>query len=111
MTETGKVISKTSVEHIVRDDYIGANTKLMIDHFTLTLEHNLNDENFRIDGEDNGPIPYMEDIEFEDDGVSGVERDPDLTPTADEYGNMLIGDRLEADDEEAVDKYLLEETG
>jgi hypothetical protein len=93
MTETGKIISKTSVEHVVRDDFIGADTKLMIYHFTLTLEHNLNDENFRIDGDDNGPIPYMEDIEFEDDGMDGVERDPDLTPTADEYGDMHVDRR------------------
>jgi hypothetical protein len=38
ITESGKIISKTSVEHVTRDDYLQADKKQEIENFNQTLE-------------------------------------------------------------------------
>jgi hypothetical protein len=85
-----------------------------ISDFNAKLNDNLSDENFHIEGDGNYESLYMQDIDDERDENPGVVRDPGLdptdnpvnVPTNEEYGDMLIDERPEADDEEAVDKYL-----
>jgi hypothetical protein len=48
ITESGKVISKTSVEHVTRDDYLQADKKLEIETFNEQLAASLDDANFII---------------------------------------------------------------
>ena len=111
ITESGKIISKTSVEHVIRDDYVDPERKTLIDHFNATLTRNLDDEGFEIEGDGSYKSFRTLDYDFDDDHElnSGVLRDPNLTPTEDEYGDMLTDERPEADDEEAIDKYLTAE--
>jgi hypothetical protein len=74
ITESGKIISKTSVEHVIRDDYLQADKRKEIDDFTLRLEASLDDANFVIDGEGEfDSFLYLQDID--DDLNSGVRRD------------------------------------
>jgi hypothetical protein len=51
ITESGEIISKTSVEHVIHHDYIDQEKKKMIDEFNATLTRNLDDENFQIEGD------------------------------------------------------------
>jgi Reverse transcriptase (RNA-dependent DNA polymerase) len=106
ITEGGKIISKTSVEHVTRDDYLQVDKKAEIDEFNERLEESLNDENFVVEGEGEFDSMYLEDID--DDTNAGVIREEDLhsTPSVDDYGDMHVDDRPEDDDEEAIDKYL-----
>jgi hypothetical protein len=45
ITESGKIISKTSVKHVIRDDYLQADKWKEIDDFNLRLEASLDDAN------------------------------------------------------------------
>jgi hypothetical protein len=51
IAESGKIISKTSVEHVIHHDYIDQEKKMMINEFNTTLTRNLDDENFQIEGD------------------------------------------------------------
>jgi hypothetical protein len=50
ITESGKVISKKSVEHVVRDDYLQADPKLHIKTVDAQLPASLDDATFIVDG-------------------------------------------------------------
>jgi hypothetical protein len=105
ITESGKIISKTSVEHVTRDDYLQVEIKAEIDRFNRRIEESLDDANFVVDGEGEFDSMYLEDIEDEDH--LGIRHANDLnTPTAAEYDDMHTDDRPDDDDEEAIDKYL-----
>jgi hypothetical protein len=105
ITESGKIISKTSVEHVTRDDYLQADKKAEIDEFNQRQENSLDDANFAVEGEGEFESMYLEDTD--DDTNPGVTREEDRnTPSVEEYGDMNIDERPEADDEEAVDAYL-----
>ena len=105
ITESGKIISKTSVEHVTRDDYLQAEIKAEIDWFNHRIEESLDNASFMVDGEGEFDSMYLEDIEDEDH--LGIRHANDLnTPTAVEYDDMHTDDRPDDDDEEAIDKYL-----
>jgi hypothetical protein len=106
ITESGKVISKTSVEHVIRNDYLCVDTKLEIETFNTQLTASLDDANFIVDGEGEFDSLYLQDID--DDLHSGIRRAEDeTTPTPADYGDMHTDDQPdEDDDEEAVDNYL-----
>ena len=105
ITESGKIISKTSVEHVTRDDYLQADKKKEIESFNSKLEERLDDANFMVEGEGEFDSMYLEDID--DDENAGIAHgDEDTTPTAEDYDDMHTDERPDADDEEAIDKYL-----
>jgi hypothetical protein len=63
IAESGKIISKTSVEHVIRDDYLLADKRKEIDDFNLRLEASLEDDaNFVVDGEGEFDSLYLQDI-------------------------------------------------
>ena len=105
ITENGKIISKTSVEHVTRDDYLQAEIKTEINRFNCWIEESLDDANFIVDDEGEFDSMYLEDTE--DTDHLGICQANDLnTPTATEYDDMHTDDRPNDDDEEAIDKYL-----
>ena len=63
ITESGKIISKTSVEHVTRDDYLQTDKKAEIDEFNRKLEESLDDANFAIEGEGEFDSMYLDDID------------------------------------------------
>jgi hypothetical protein len=107
ITESGKIISKMSVEHVViRDDYLQADKQKEIGDFNLRLEASLDDANFVVDGEGEFDIFYLQQ-DIDDDLNSGVRHEEDeTTPSSEDYGDMHTDERPEDDDKEAVDKYL-----
>jgi Reverse transcriptase (RNA-dependent DNA polymerase) len=105
ITESGKIIAKTSVEHVTRSDYLEADKKADIDKFNQQLEESLSDENFIIEGEGEFESMYLDDIDDDENHGVVYMNDKD-TPNPEEYDDMHIGDRPEEDDEEAIDQYL-----
>ena len=104
--DSGKVISKISVEHVTHDDsYLQDDTKTQIDQFNQRLEESLDDANFAIDGKGEFKSMYLEDVD-DDDNPDIHCRDDLNTPTNNEYDDMILEARPEDDNEEAVDKYL-----
>jgi hypothetical protein len=92
ITKSGKVISKTSVEHVTRDDYLQADKKVEIETFNAQLAASLDDANFIIDGEGEFDSLYLQDID--DDIHSGIRREDEdeTTPTPEDYGDMHTDD-------------------
>ena len=105
ITESGKLISKTSVEHVTCDDMLVPGTKQQINIFNAKPEERLDDTSFMVDGVSGFDSAYLDDIK-DDQENPGVVSDRGITPTDEDYGDMITGERPEADDEEAVDKYL-----
>ena len=89
ITESGKIISKTSVEHVTRDDYLQVDQKAVIDAFNTRLEESLDDAHFAVDGEGDFDSMYLDDID--NDLNSGVTHpDDQMTPSTMDYGDMNI---------------------
>jgi hypothetical protein len=105
ITKSGKIISKTSVEHVTCDDYLQADKKKEIEAFNCTLETSLDDANFIVDGDGEFDSLYLQDIDDNSYNL-GVQHDndDDTTPPQADYGDMNTEERPEDDDEEAVDK-------
>ena len=105
ITESGKLISKTSVEHVTRNDMLSSVPKQQNDTLNTKLEEQLDNKNFMVDIVAGFGSAYLDDVN-DDHENPGVVSDQGITPTDDDYGDMITGERAEADDEEAVDKYL-----
>ena len=65
----------------------------------------MDDTNFMVDGLVGFNSAYLDDVNDDNENPGGVS-DRGITPTDEYYGDMIIGERPEADDEEAMDKYL-----
>jgi hypothetical protein len=99
------VRSKSSVEHVTRDDYLQTGKKAEIDEFNQKLDESLANANFAIKGEGGFDSMYLDDIN--DDMNPGVTCEDDRnTPSKLDYGDMLTNERPDDEYEEAVDKYL-----
>ena len=88
LLQSGKVISRTTVQHVVRDDYLNDDVKSEIERFDQTVKERMSDQNFTL-ADPNGF--YIQD-KPEDMPASTVTR-------ADEdYGNMNLPETPDADD-------------
>ena len=105
VAESGRVISRTSVQHVVREDYLDPRTREDIERFDKEMQERLDDTNFFTD-EAGGAVFYLEDEDGNLDEHRGIQRGE--APADEEYGDMIVDEVPEADDldEEAIDKYL-----
>jgi Reverse transcriptase (RNA-dependent DNA polymerase) len=96
---SGKVIARTTVQHVTREDMVNDDVRRLVDEFDRDVEERLNDQAFMAQDPD---VTFF--LQDEIDDVSGVTN----TPADDEYGDMITPEALEADDmsEEIMDKYL-----
>ncbi|KAI2501062.1 Reverse transcriptase (RNA-dependent DNA polymerase) [Fragilaria crotonensis] len=94
-----KVIARTTVQHVVREDYLNDDIRREIERFDQVVNERLSDQNFMAEGHDGF---YIQD-ELTDTATS-------VTPIPDDVndGEMPFPDSLEADDidDELLDKYL-----
>jgi hypothetical protein len=99
LLESGKVIARTTVQHVVRDDYLNDDIRREIERFDELVDKQLSDQNFIADARDGGF--YIQD-ELTDTATSVAPVD------AADDGDMPFPDSLEADDidDELLDKYL-----
>ena len=91
ITETGKIISKTSVEHVTRDDYLQTDKRAEIEEFNRRLEESLDDANFVIEGEGEFESMYLDDIEEDENPGVAYMYDAN-TPSPEDYDDMLTAD-------------------
>ena len=102
ITESGKLVSKTLVEHVIHDDYLNPEIKKQIDEFNDKIDKRLDDTKFLLED-----IPHSVDLDYDNENHNhGVITNHGITPSDDEYGDILTNVRTEADKEEAIDKYL-----
>jgi hypothetical protein len=106
LTNSGKVISSTTVQHVTQENMDEAATKLKVETFNQEVNTRLDDTNFQ-SNDMPGTSPYLEDIllkeEEETVGTSGI-----IPPDA-EYADMMEDNRMDADDfadSEEMDKYI-----
>jgi hypothetical protein len=74
-----------------------------VKEFEKKLGECLDDSNFILQGEDNVDLKMLEDLD--DEGI-GTMMEDGITPMEEEYDGMIVEERPEADDEEALDRYL-----
>jgi hypothetical protein len=97
LLESGKVIARATVQHIVRDDYLNDDVKCNFESFNQSVEEQLSDQKFMADPAEGF---YIQDKP--DKVPNGIAR------TEEDYGDMIIPDTLDADDinDDVIDKYL-----
>jgi hypothetical protein len=91
------------VEHVTCDDYLNEDTKAKVKEIEKKHGECLDDSNFILQGEDNVDLKMLEDLD--DEGI-GVVMEDGITPMEEEYDGMIVEECPEANDEEALDKYL-----
>ena len=74
-------------------------TKAKVKDFEKKLRECLDDSNFILQGEDGVDLKMLEDLN--DEGIGAMVEDG-ITPTKEEYDDMIVGECPEADDEEAI---------
>jgi hypothetical protein len=82
---------------------LNEDTKAKVKDIEKKLREHLDDSNFILQGEDGVYLKMLEDLDNE--GIGAMVED-EITPTKEEYDDMIVEECPEADDEEAVDKYL-----
>ena len=104
INETGKLVSNTLVEQIKRDDYLKPEIKSRINDFNKKLSEGLDDENFQLNEDVDGKFDFiLPDEDFIEN--LGVLYDISVTPTDEEYDNMIVEGRPD-EKEEVIDKYI-----
>ena len=84
---------------------IASGTNQQIDIFNTKLEEQLDGTSFMVDGVAGFDSAYLDDIKDDQENPSIV-LDQWITPNDEDYGDMIAGERPEADGEEVADKYL-----
>ncbi len=90
VTDTGKLVLNSSVQHVTRDDYLQEDIKKQIDEFNKKLEERLNDKNFLLFNEGFQGM-YIEDLM---ESHSGVIHEEANTPGDEDYGDnaeLILG--------------------
>ena len=71
LLESGKIIARTTVRHVVRGDYLNDDVKVKLDRFDHLVDDRLSDRNFGLDE------PHDFYIQDKPDDGSGAIRDGD----------------------------------
>ena len=108
ITESGKLVSKTSVEHVTQEDWANESKRKQIQEFDIKIAARLNDENFMIPGDMQYHRQYLDITDDDDNEITTTAAAEANTPSDAEYGDMIVDDIVDADDD-AVDKYLTAE--
>jgi hypothetical protein len=86
--ESGKLIANTSVQHVIRDEYLNPDIKLQIDKFNTNLVERLDDTNFTINNDTTKPLDIY-DVDNNDD-QSWNENDDNNMPDAEDLNAEII---------------------
>ena len=89
--------------HTLKDDFLKPECKKEIDEFDEKLKARLDDSNFQIEMPEGLDLYKLPDVSLP---AELDNRDESKIPSDDEYGDMLVDERPEDDDEDAIDKYI-----
>ena len=105
ITEGGQIVSKSSVQLVIKDDFLSPNVKETTEKFNRKLVERLNDGNQRVELPEGAEKYRLTDVplpdELECDG-----RDERNMPNDEEHGDMLVDEHPDDDEEEVIDKHL-----
>ena len=104
LTKSGKVIARTTVQHVTDDDMLKPEIAEKVKQFKLIVEERLDDRNFT-DTEGKGPgyLEDMEDLESEEERRGRI----GIVPSDEEYGDMVVEETKDADAHgEGHDEYI-----
>ena len=109
ITDSGKLISKSSVEHVICDDYLNEDKKKEINNFNRKAKLNdlLNVKNFMLKGNGKFQSMYLEDIDNNPVFNPSIAY-PGVELTAEDYGDMVTKEWPDEDnlDNEVIEKYI-----
>jgi hypothetical protein len=105
VTDTGKLVSNSFVQHVTRDHYLQEDIKKQINEFNKKLKERLNDKNFLLFNKGFQGM-YIEDIEDLMESHSSVVHEEANTPSDKDYRKNYPPKPPEDDDKEAINKYL-----
>jgi hypothetical protein len=89
---------------VTHNDYLNEDTKAKVKEFEKKLREHLDDSsNFILQGQDDVNLKMLEDLDNKGIGTMIEDR---ITPTEEEYDDMIVEECPEANDKEALDKYL-----
>ena len=89
ITETGKIVSKTSVKHVTRYDYLKLDIESRVDDFNKKLADNLDDRHFQV----NSDVDVKFDLILPDKDISknpGVNYANGVAPMYEDYDGMIF---------------------
>ena len=98
LTESGKVISCSTVQHVIASEQQSPTIKSMIDQFNSNVHSRLDDISFTDDTIQHSS-PYIQDIPIEDT----AEISKGIIPSDEDYGDMVIKDIPQPDTDVAED--------
>ena len=90
--ESGNLIANTSVQHVIRDDYMNPDIKQQIDRFNTNLANRLDDTNFTVNNETTKPLDIYD-----------VDPADDQPWNENDTNNMLDAEDL---NDEIIDQYI-----
>ena len=99
LTKSGKVITCSTVQHVIESEQKNPSTKILIDEFNSDIHDRLDDTIF-IDETMKYTSPYIQDIQLNDD----KEMHKGIIPADEDYSDMIFEDTPEADNQEDYDK-------
>ena len=99
LTEKGKLIARSTVQHVLQTELQKDDVKRQVEEFDRLVNDRMNDPDHVL----NEPGVYYLQDEIRD--FMGVDSAEQLTPTDEEYGDMILEDKPDVD-EDAFDKYL-----
>ena len=92
LTKSGKVIARTTVQHVTKEDQEKEDIREKTRNFRLIVAERLDDTNFKDDGD--GRPGYLEDVEDDEEEW----RRRGLVPSDEDYGQMIEEQTPDADD-------------
>jgi len=101
LTEAGKVLSSTTVQHVTSADTTNPETQRLITMFTTNVHRRLDDANFTDDSPAPDGYPYIQDVY----NVPEPHYRRGLVPSDTEYGDQLA-ESIEADDHPDLDTFI-----
>ena len=105
ITESDQIISKSSVQHVIKDDFLNPIVKEAIEKINKKLVERLNYSKHHVELPEGAEIYRLPDVPLPDD-LEYDGRDECNIPHGDEHGDMLVDERPNDDEEEMIDKYL-----
>ena len=105
ITESGQIISKSSIQHVIKDNFINPDIKVTIENFNKRLVKRLDDSSHHVELPEAAEKYRLPDVPLPND-LEHDERDENKTPKDDGYDDMLVDERPDDDEEEMIDKYL-----
>ena len=98
INDTVNIVSNTSVKHVTRDDYLKPDIESRVDDFNKKLTERLDDENFQGNSDVDDKFDFiLIDEDIRNNLVVNYSRG--ITPTDEEYYDMIVEGRPNADDE------------